>query len=223
MENTNLKEMWNDYGSKIEESRVLNMQSWALNLQCMEMIQAQKAKSKIRSLLAAKVLGVFVGVIWILFLGTLVYFNNFKNPFFTISVGIILLFNTVAVFNYIRHLVMIGEINYSESITDVQEKISKLQSSLISNNRFLLLQFPFYTTWTYSMHWIVNDPLSFWLIEFPVTVLLAVLGVWLYRNYSKKNIHKPWVRALMNGSGFSSVTKALDFINEIEEYKKDRR
>ena len=214
--------MWKAYDSQIEQSRVLNMQSWALNIKCFESIQSQKAKSKLRILLVTKIAGIVVGIIWILFLGVLVYYNNFKNPFFTISLGIILLFNTAAIVNYIRHLVMIGQVSYSESITATQEKLATLQSSIISNNRFLLLQFPFYTTWSISLQWITNDPLSFWLTEFPVTILLAILGIWLYINYSKKNLHKPWVRALMNGSGFSSVTKALDFINEIEAYKKDK-
>ena len=222
MENITLKDMWADYGKQVEESRVLNMQSWALNMQCFESLQKQKATTKLRTLLAPKVLGIVVGIVWILFLGTLAWYNNFKNPFFTISVGIILLFNTIAVVNYIRHLVMIGRINYSESITGMQQKLASLQSSIISDNRFLLLQFPLYTTWTYSMHWIINDPLSFWLIEFPITILLTILGIWLYINSSSKNLHKPWVRSLMSGSGLRSVTKALDFMNEIDEYKKDK-
>ena len=117
---------------------------------------------------------------------------------------------------------MIGQVNYSESITDTQKRLASLQSAIISNNRFLLLQFPFHATWFISWQWIKNDPLSFWFIHFPIVILLAALGIWLYINYSKKNLHKPWVRALMNGSGFRSVTKALDFITEIDEYKKDK-
>ncbi len=222
MEDTALKNIWNEYGNQIEESKLLNKQSWALNIQCMEMLQSQKAKSKLRPLLAEKILGIVVGTIWILFLGVLVYHVNFHNLFFSISVGIVLLFNVVAVINYIRHLVMISQVSYSDSITGTQQKLAELQTAIISNNRFLLLQFPFHSTWFYSEQWIHNDPLSFWLIAFPISIGLAVLGVFLYVNYSKKNLHKPWVRALMNASGFKSVSKALDFINEIDEYKKDK-
>ena len=214
--------MWKACGEQLEETRVLNRQSWVLNFQCIEMIMSQKAKSTLRPLLSERILGIVVGIVWILFLATLVYYNNFQNPFFAVSVSVILLFNTVAVINYIRHLVMISQVSYSESITVMQEKLATLKTSIISNNRFLLLQFPFYTTWTYSMNWIVNDPLSFWLIEIPVTILLAVLGIWLYTNCSVKNMHKPWVKALINSAGFRSVTQAQDFIHEIEEYKKDR-
>ncbi|MEP7163127.1 MAG: hypothetical protein ABI741_00460 [Ferruginibacter sp.] len=222
MADQTLKDMWKEYGTKIEESRVLNIQSWALNLKCFEAIQSQKARSKLRMLTVSKIAGLFVGALWVAFLGMLAYFNGFKNPFFTISVGVLFLFNFVAIINYVRHLVMIGRINYSENITDTQKRLASLQSAMISNNRFLLLQFPFYSTWFISWHWIINDPLSFWLIQFPVVILLTVLGMWLYISYSKKNLHKPWVRALMNGAGFRSVTKALDFVNEIEEYKKDK-
>lgn len=222
MEDTTLKDLWNEYGNKIEESRVLNMQSWALNLQCFEMIQSQKVRSKLRTLTVAKIAGLIAGIVWVWFLGMLAYYNNFKNPFFTVSVGIIFLFNIVAIINYIRHLVMIAQINYSESITGTQQKLATLQSSIISNNRFLLLQFPFHTTWFYNMQWITGSPLSFWLISFPITLLFTFIGIWLYINYAKKNLHKPWVRSLMNGSGFGSVTKAMDFMDEINEYKKDK-
>ena len=117
---------------------------------------------------------------------------------------------------------MITNINYSETVTDTQQKLSELQSSIISDNRFLLLQFPFYTTWFYSMQWITSSPLSFWFIAFPITLLFTFFGIWLYINYSKKNLHKPWVRSLMEGSGFNSVTKAMDFLDEITVYKKDK-
>ena len=223
MEDKTLKDMWKDYGNQIEDSRVLNMQSWALNMKCFEAIQSQKAKSKLRILTVSKIAGLIAGVLWVAFLGVLAYLNHFKNPFFTISVGILFLFNLVAIINYVRHLIMIAQINYSGSITDTQERLATLQSAIISNNRFLLLQFPFHCTWFISWQWIMNDPLSFWLIQFPIVILFTILGIWLYINYSKKNLHKPWVRSLMNGSGFRSVTKALDFIDEIEAYKKDKR
>jgi len=222
MEDSTVNNLWEKYGDQIEESRILNMQSWALNLHCMEMIQSQKIKSKLRLLSFSKIAGIIVGLAWIWFLGILVYYNQFKNPFFSISVGILFLFNAVAIINYIRHLVMITQINYSDSITGTQKKLSALQTSLVSNNRFLLLQFPFYSTWFYNLEWIHNDPVSFWLIAFPISIALAILGIFLYVNYSKKNLHKPWVKALMNGSGFRSVTNALDFIDEIDAYKKDK-
>lgn len=217
-----LKILWDKYGDKVEESRILNMQSWALNVQCMEMIQSQKAKSKLWGLFVSKIGGLIIGFVWVYFLGVLLYYSKFQNPFFSISVGIIFLFNVVAIINYIRHLIMMGQISFSESITDTQEKLAKLQTAIVSNNRFLLLQFPFHSTWFYNWQWIHNDPLSFWLIAVPISIALAILGIFLYVNYSKKNLHKPWVKALMNSSGFRSVTKALNFIQEIDAYKKDK-
>ncbi len=214
--------MWAVYGNQIEESRVLNMQSRALNIHCLEMIQSQKAKSKLRILTAGKIAGIVIGIAWVWFLGILVYTVNFKNLFFSISVGIIFSFNVVAVINYIRHLAMIGQINYCDNITDTQKKLANLQTAIIGNNRFLLLQFPFHSTWFYSWQWIQNDPLSFWLIAVPISVGLAIFGIFLYINYSKKNLQKPWVKAMMMRTGFRSVTKAMDFLTEIDAYKKDK-
>ena len=222
MEDTILKDLWAEYGSQVEESKVLNMQSWVLNLQCMEMIQSQKVRSKLRTVTAGRVAGIAIGFVWVSFLGMLVYAVNVKNLFFSISVGVIFLFNIVAIINYIRHLVIIGQINYSNSITDTQQKLSSLQAATINDNRFLLLQFPFYTTWFYNSQWIHSSPISFWLVSVPISIAFTILGIFLYINCSQKNLYKPWVRALVNGSGFSSVTRALDFLNEIDEYKRDK-
>ena len=99
MEDATLKNLWTEYGNQIEESRVLNMQSWTLNLQCREMIQSQKAKSKLRTVFAGRVAGIIIGFIWVWFLGILVYHVNFRNLFFSISVGAIFLFNIITATN----------------------------------------------------------------------------------------------------------------------------
>jgi len=63
MEDQELKEIWAAYDKKLEEARVLNLQSWALNLQCLRSCKAIRLKSKLTSLVNYK-----VGVIfWVLY------------------------------------------------------------------------------------------------------------------------------------------------------------
>lgn len=71
MNDIELKNLLESYNHKIEEAKVLNLQSWALNLQCFETIQKQKAKSRLRSLMNFKIFVVILGIAWILFLGYL--------------------------------------------------------------------------------------------------------------------------------------------------------
>ncbi len=221
MEDNSLKNLWEELGSQARESKILNLQSWALNMQCFEEIQKRKAKRKIFMLLPEITLGIILGTAWVLFLAVLVFGSWFVNPFFTISIGIILVFNVIAVINYIRHLFLVVGINYENSIVETQEQLSKLQSALIKDNRFLLLQFPFYSTWFISMQWIRESPSTFWLIAVPIILALTAVGIFLYINASEKNLHKPWVKKMLSASGLDSVNKAMSFLEEIEDYRKE--
>jgi len=222
MEDLELKNIWQSYDRKIEEARVLNLQSWALNLRCFETIQSGKAKSKLDSLATFKAWAIVLGIVWVLFLGMLVYGNHFENPYFGVSVSMIMLFSIFAVAVYIKHIVVIKQINYADNITDTQKKLAQLQLSTINSTRIVWLQLPFHTTWFWHSKWILFSSLKFWLVPFPITLLFTLLAIYLYRNITLGNMHKKWVRALMmSGPEYKSVIQAIGLINEIDAFKKD--
>jgi hypothetical protein len=222
MEDIELNNIWQSYDRKIEEARLLNLQSWALNLRCFENLQIRKAQSKLHSLYRFKTFAVVLGVVWVLFLGLLVSVNHFRNVFFSVSVTMITLFSIFAIAAYIKHIVLINQLNYSESITDMQKKLAGLQLSTINTTRIVWLQLPFYTTWFWSNQFIIDTGTRFWLIVLPVTLLFCVAAIFLFKNITTKNMHKKWVRALMMaGPEYKSVIKAREFIGQIEEFKKD--
>ena len=213
MEDITLKNLWKAQDEKLDRTM-------KLNLYLLESLQKQKAESKLNSLARFKGWVVVLGIIWILFLGLLIYGNQLKNIYFTISVSIILLFNIFAVAVYIKHIALIRQLDYSESITNTQKKLSKLQASTF-NLRFLFLQTPFYTTWFWSTGMINGDLIKFWFIAVPITLAFTALSIWVYKNLTLENMHKKWVRSLINStSEHTSVFKAIDFLNEIEEFKK---
>ncbi|MBK7123446.1 MAG: hypothetical protein IPH68_11930 [Chitinophagaceae bacterium] len=116
--------------------------------------------------------------------------------YFTVSACMIMLITILAVALYIKHIVLIKELDYSQSITETQKKLSKLQASTF-NSRFIWLQTPFYTTWFWSTGMIVGNRIAFWLIAVPITLLFTLLTIWLYRNLTPANMHKKWVKALI--------------------------
>jgi hypothetical protein len=131
-----------------------------------------------------------------------------------------MLFNIAAVAVYIKHIVLIRQMDYSQSITDTQKKLSKLQASTF-NTRFLLLQAPFYTTWFWSTEMITDMGMKFWYISVPITLFFTLLATWLYINLVPQNMNKKWVRSLIRSTPeHTSVMEAQDFLNEIEEFKK---
>src|ERR1700754_4753829 len=173
MDELELKSIWSAYDKKLERSLKLNTRIF-------EDMQTGKAKSKLRALISIKLVGVIIGIIWATFLGLLVFAVNFKNPWFSGSVLMILIFTVIAIINYIQHIILIGKIDYTESITATQAKLAELQMSTIYTTRFAWLQLPFYTTFFWSNQWIMENEKGFWLIAVPITLVFILMTIWLY-------------------------------------------
>ncbi|MGB5007224.1 MAG: hypothetical protein WBO39_09800 [Ferruginibacter sp.] len=213
MEDITLINLWKAQEEKLDRSM-------KLNLFMLDSIQKQKAQSKLNSLSKFKLVAVILGILWSLILGMLIYGNQLQNMYFTVSACMIMLITILAVALYIKHIVLIKELDYSQSITETQKKLSKLQASTF-NSRFIWLQTPFYTTWFWSTGMIVGNRIAFWLIAVPITLLFTLLTIWLYRNLTPANMHKKWVKALIkNDPEHISVMQAQNFLKEIEEFNK---
>jgi hypothetical protein len=221
MEDQELKNIWAAYDKNLEEARILNMQSWALNRMCFEELQTQKAKSKLASLANFKWMTIVIGVLYVLFLAMLLYFDRWRHLYFTVSMGMIALITTIAIIVYIKHIVIIRQITYSDSITETQEKLAILQSSTINIGRILWLQLPFWSTWFWSTKWIMEAGMNFWMTAFPISLFFTGLTIWLYRNISLKNRNRKWFKILFSSTEWTSIIKAMDFIKEIDEFKQD--
>lgn len=222
MEDAALKNILESYNHYLEETKVLNLQSWVLNIQCFEILQKQKAKSKLRALVTFKVVAILLGILWVLFLGYLLYHSfEISSIFFVISVGAIILITSMAIIVYAWQIVVIGKIDYGENVLKTQEKISLLKLSSIKITGILFLQTPFYCTFWWSIGMIVNNPVSFWLISFPVALIFTYSSIWLFKNISIKNANKKWFKILFNSPEWTSLVKANHFLEEINSFKNE--
>ncbi len=213
MEDITLKTLWKAQDEKLDRTM-------KLNLFMLESMQKQKAQSKLNGLARLKMVAVILGVLWSLFLGVLIYGNQLQNMYFTVSVGMIMLITIGATIAYIRHIALIKQLDYSQSITDTQKKLARLQASTF-NNRFILLQTPFYTTWFWSTEMIQASVTKFCLIAVPITLLFTILTIWLYKNLTPLKMHKKWVSYLLkNDPEQAPLIQAQKFLEEIEEFKK---
>lgn len=221
MEDEYLKEIWNTHNNEIENFLDMYDQSF-------ETIQIKKAKSKLRSLLFPKIIGILLGLGWISFMFILIYFCVLYTPisvgkfFFVGSISMILLSTSLAVFLYVKDIFTIKHIDNSESIIITQRKLATLQFSIMKSVRILWLQLPFYTTWYLNYELIVHGSIIFWIVQTLFTGLTTWLAIWLFRNINYKNLNNKRVRNFLRGYGFYSVIQAMDFINEIENFKNDR-
>lgn len=222
MEDLELKNIWKEYDRKIEEARILNLQSWVLNLKAFEFLQMSKAKSKLNDLSVLKKWMILAGVIWVAFLLFLISQSlSFSNIFFLISLSAIVVFNIIAIAVYIHHVLLIRKIDTSENIVDTQENIAKLQASTLQIVRILFLQSPFYTTFFWSQQMITENWSAFFLISLPVTLAFTFLSIWLYKNIQIKNANKKWFKILFRSREWTSVIKASQFVDEIEKFKNE--
>lgn len=221
MDDNQLNTILESYNQKLEQSRVLNMQSWVLNLQCFETLQKNKAQSKLKSLINFKIVAVVLGILWVSFLGYLLYYSMEKPKiFFVISAVAIMLVTSIAIIVYLHHIVLIGKINKGENVLKAQETIVRLKLSTINITRILFLQSPFYCTFWWTPEMIVNGPAAFWLISFPIALLFTFASIWLYRNISIKNVNKKWFKILFNSPEWNSLVSANSFLEEINTFKK---
>jgi len=222
MEDKDLQALWQAYDRKLEESRILNMQSWVLQLQSLEMIQSFKAKGKLGGLSRYKTIVSVIGLVWIWFVGTLVLNIPFHiNPYFSISGGCVLLVNIVCIGGYLYHIILIASIRYQENITDTQKKLARLQTSTLGIIRIGWLQMPFYTTFFWHRSWVGLNP-GFLFTALPVTLLFSWLAVYLYRNTTVNNLHKKWMQQLVGKSlEYAAMIKARAFMDEIDAFREN--
>jgi hypothetical protein len=223
MKDIELQDIWKAYDQKLEESRILNMQSWVLNLQSFTMMQSFKAQDRLRRLSGFKIRVIVFGLPWVCFLGFLVSSVPFHiNPYFSISAIIVLAINISSIGGYIYHIVLISQVNYEGTITDTQQKLASLQTSTLSVIRIAWLQMPFYTTWFWHPVWVDFADPYFLGSAVSVTLLFTWLTVYLYRNTTPQNMHKKWIKLLVgNSPEYTAVLKAREFISDIDNFKRN--
>lgn len=214
MENIEIINLWKQYDEKLEKSLSLNQKIVAE-------LQQQKAKNALKPARNYKYLAVLNGLIYA---GLIVYFLYYLNPFTSIfikvSVAIHLLVTLVAIGMYVRQLVLISEIDRSENILQMQQKMATLQSSTLKVIGVCFLQLPVFITWGISFELINNNPLVFWLVYVPIVFLFTYVGIWLYRNINIKNMDKKWLRIMFYGAEWNSILRSGKLLKDIESFEK---
>jgi hypothetical protein len=60
---------------------------------------------------------------------------------------------------------------------------------------------------------------DWWRITLISSAAMFPVFLWLYYQISFKNIHKPWVKDAIRRYSGASVTKSIEFVNELESFK----
>ena len=218
MEEKDIINLWKEQDIKIE-------QSLALNKKLLKEVISQKAQNSLNALARFKTRGIIAAIIYLLLLGlvlsyAIIHYLTAAN-YFIVSIGAIFLINVKTLYDYIKHLVMINNIDYGGSVTEIQGTLAKLKLSIFRHSRIMVLQFPFWTTFYLSDKWFPqNSPTGLLIFQILITASFTYLAYWLYKNQKPENADKKWLRLLINGSGGKSLMKAIELYKEIEEFKE---
>jgi len=214
MDELELKNAWQSYDRKLD--RLLEV-----NFHQLKDIQAIKAESKINSFKRSHVIVMLLGVAWVWLLGFLVYHTK-NNPYFSISAGLIIVFNVFAVALYLRHIIILSSINIAENIIETQRKLVQVYTSYVQVGRVLLLQTPMYCTWWYTEQLVQHGGPVFWAIQAVIVIILTGLAIYLFTKLSLNNKSGKWVKRTDKIFGAKKLQNAIAFLNEIDEFKKEK-
>ncbi len=145
MDDKEIRNIWKTYDKKIENVVLVDQKG-------IEEIQKNKIKTVLASAKPIKIFTIIIGVFWLIFVDSLIIKAfSYEYLFFVVSAGIHSLVSKIAIGTYIYHLILIDQIDNSQTIIEVQEKLANLQTSTLQITRLLFLQLPLFTTFQINM------------------------------------------------------------------------
>jgi hypothetical protein len=213
MEDMDLKELWQSYHEKVEANLQINRKN-------AEDISKLKAQTYLLSMRPWKIFTIIIGLLWVIGVYMfLLHAFQMRNYFFLVSASIQVVLTQLAIGVYIYQLVLINQIDLSLPIVKVQERLAQLKSSTLWIARFLFLQLPVWSTFYLHRDLFRNGVWGLWILQIAITISLTGLALWLFFNIRNENRHKRWFRWIFQGSDWEPVIKAMEMLEEIEEYR----
>ncbi|MES2849878.1 MAG: hypothetical protein V4685_12530, partial [Bacteroidota bacterium] len=208
--------------------------SLKLNLHCLEMIQAQKVKSKLVPIYRNRVIEIILHSIAALLLLAFL-FKNFSLFPYAASAVLLLSFYVTAIVMCLKQIAIIKRMDYSNDVVTIQSSLVMLQTHIVTYMRLAVLFIPAFLAFPGVMSKVIIDfnitSLSFmdllsqykgnwWNTQLTITIILIPLCAWFYREVNYKNIHKQWVKQTIDGTSGKRVRQAMEFIRELEDLKQ---
>jgi len=220
MEDKVLSELLNEYDKKISESL-------SVNTQLVSELKTKKSYSQLKKLRRNRLIELVISLVISLFLGGFIYYSlNLIILGWVISSCIILSFTLFAVSSCIRQLILISKFNLNQPVIENQKILSRLQLYNIMYLRIGILQIPFYMTYItimvrifFGIDFWVHVSLPWILANLAFSVLLFPFIWWVFKKISYKNMNIPWVRNLIESAGGKTIARAMEFLNEIDDYE----
>lgn len=218
MEAVELKKILEAYDNKLDKTLSLNISS-------IKELQLEKSQNSTKKILTYRVFEVVMFSFLAMFLGWYIA-NNWDQTHLAISGVIVHVFALVALVGSIGQVVLLRQIDFSKPIVEIRKKIE-----LVNSHGFLFVKLIFLSVpvwWSYAIVgidlflgvdlYVHLDP-DFVVRYLVVNFLLIIPLAWIFNRLSYKNLHIKWVRKTIGLFSGTKTMKALEFLNDIEEFE----
>lgn len=219
MEEDKLKELIASYDKKLDD--ILN-----LNKSSLKKIKLDNTKKQTRFIVILRSIEVFSFSVLALYLGKYIA-NNWFTTHLVVSGIILHIFTLIALIGSIGQLVLLQQVDYARPIIEIRKKIELVNSHALLFLKLVLLSIPVW--WAYpivafdyffNIDLYTNINTDFALKYVVINALLIFPLVWLFNKLTYKNIHLKWVQKTIGFFADTKTKKAIEFLNEIDEFEK---
>lgn len=218
MEARELKNILEAYNQKLEKKLSLNVSS-------IKNIQLEKSKKNTQTILVFRVIEIISFSLLALFLGQYIA-NNWDQTHIVISAIIVNVFTLIALIGSIGQVVLVQQIDFSKPIVEIRKKIERVNSHGLFFIKLIFLSASVW--WSYAIvaadlfldiDLYVHLEADFVLKYLVINLLLIIPLVWVFNKLSYKNLHIKWVKKTIGLFTGTKTMKALEFLNDIEEFE----
>ena len=218
MEAIELRKILDAYDQKLDQTLRLHTTS-------MDGLNLKKSQNSTKKILRYRIAEVVVFSLMALMIGWNIA-ENWGKAHLVISGVIVHMVALVALIGSIGQVVLLRQIDYSKPIVEIRKKIE-----LVNSHELLFVKLVFFSApvwWAYPMVafdlFLGVDLYAYLESEFVVryvvvNVLLIVPVLWLFQKLSYKNVHVAWVRKTLNFLTGAKTVRAMEFLNDIEEFE----
>lgn len=222
MELDELKQTWTEHARKLD--RVLS-----LNLRGFKTAQLDKTRSALGRFKMYLVFEMLVGIVLLLASGSYIA-DHFSVPTLAVPALIFAASAFVAVIGDIRELILLGQINYADSVTAIQKKLEGIKLHFLRTIRLMVLMLPLYMVYVvlgmnllFGWDVLAHGNAAFLWTNLACSLLLIAPASWIFRSLSFKNIGHPVIRALVHGGGGKQMLAAMEFLKAIQEFEDEEQ
>ncbi|NNE77597.1 MAG: hypothetical protein HKN31_11055 [Pricia sp.] len=219
MEAHELKQLLAAYDRKLDHTL-------RLNETVLKNMNLEKSKGKMRTVLIYRIVELVSFAILALVIGNYLV-SNWIHIHLALSGSIIGIFTLIALSGSIGQVVLLQQIDFSKPLVEIREKVELVNAHGLLFIKLLFLSAPIW--WAYAIVAIdIFLDIDFYLYLEPnfvvryliLNALLLIPIIWAFNKLTHKNLHISWVRKTIEFLSGRKTTEALEFLNEIEEFKK---